>query len=49
LSPEHAAELGFIDEVIAPSLLRQRMSSWLELLVNKRQTLPPKKHGNEPL
>jgi propionyl-CoA carboxylase beta chain len=49
LSPTHAAELGFIDEIIEPNLLRQRLSSWLELLANKRQSLPPKKHGNEPL
>ncbi|HEX2730382.1 MAG TPA: acyl-CoA carboxylase subunit beta [Polyangiaceae bacterium] len=49
LSPDHAAELGFIDEVIAPHLLRQRLCSWLEVLRNKRPEAPLKKHGNIPL
>jgi propionyl-CoA carboxylase beta chain len=49
LSPDRAAELGFIDEVIEPRLLRQRLASWLSVLENKRQELPPKKHGNLPL
>jgi len=48
-NPFKAAELGFIDEVIAPELLRQRLASSLELLQNKRQTNPPRKHGNIPL
>lgn len=48
-SPFKAAELGFIDEVIDPSELRLRLHQSLELLSNKRQSLPPKKHGNMPL
>jgi propionyl-CoA carboxylase beta chain len=49
LSPERAAELGFIDEVIEPHQLRQRLANWLGVLANKRQELPAKKHGNLPL
>jgi propionyl-CoA carboxylase beta chain len=48
-SPFKAAELGFIDEVIDPAELRLRLFQSLTLLRNKRQTLPPKKHGNLPL
>ncbi len=49
LSPKHAAELGFVDEVIQPRQLRQRLCNWLSLLVNKRQQRPARKHGNIPL
>jgi propionyl-CoA carboxylase beta chain len=49
LNPDRAAELGFIDEVIQPRDLRQRLCAWLSVLVNKRQELPHKKHGNIPL
>jgi propionyl-CoA carboxylase beta chain len=48
-NPYKAAELGFIDEVIRPRLLRRRLGAALELLRDKRQSLPPKKHGNIPL
>ena len=46
---EKAAELGFIDEVIYPRTLRARLHRSLELLKNKRDTNPPKKHTNIPL
>jgi acetyl-CoA carboxylase carboxyltransferase component len=42
-----AAERGFIDEVIEPSQTRPIQA--LALLENKRDTNPPKKHGNIPL
>lgn len=48
-SPYKAAELGFIDEVIQPRVLRQRLSNALELFKDKRQSNPPRKHGNIPL
>jgi propionyl-CoA carboxylase beta chain len=48
-SPYKAAELGFIDEVIYPRQLRIRLARALELLRDKRDKNPPKKHGNIPL
>jgi propionyl-CoA carboxylase beta chain len=49
MNPYEAASLGFIDEVIAPRTLRPRLATYLELLKNKRDQNPPKKHGNIPL
>jgi propionyl-CoA carboxylase beta chain len=49
LNPYRSAELGFVDEVIEPARLRQRLIRGLELYSNKRQSLPAKKHGNIPL
>ncbi|MFW6086554.1 MAG: acyl-CoA carboxylase subunit beta [Myxococcota bacterium] len=48
-NPFKAAELGFIDEVIYPRQTRQRISRALEMLRDKRDVNPPKKHGNLPL
>ncbi|HTM45565.1 MAG TPA: acyl-CoA carboxylase subunit beta [Polyangiaceae bacterium] len=48
-SPYKAAELGFIDEVIDPKEVRLRLASYLELLKNKRDKNPSRKHGNIPL
>jgi propionyl-CoA carboxylase beta chain len=48
-SPYIAAEHGFIDEVIEPRQTRPKLIRALELLENKRDTNPPKKHGNIPL
>ena len=48
-NPYRAAELGYIDEVIAPELLRPRLVRALDMLHDKRQTNPPRKHGNIPL
>ncbi len=48
-NPYKAAELGFIDEVIYPRTLRARLCSSLELLKDKRDDNPPKKHSNIPL
>lgn len=47
--PYKAAEFGFVDEVIEPAALRQRLVQLFETLKNKRDTNPPKKHGNIPL
>jgi propionyl-CoA carboxylase beta chain len=48
-NPYVAAERGFIDEVIEPSQTRPKLIRALSLLANKRDTNPPKKHGNIPL
>jgi propionyl-CoA carboxylase beta chain len=48
-NPYIAAERGFIDEVIEPSHTRPKLIRALSLLENKRDTNPPKKHGNMPL
>ncbi|MBX3292856.1 MAG: acyl-CoA carboxylase subunit beta [Acidobacteria bacterium] len=48
-NPYVAAERGFIDEVIEPSLTRPKLIAALKLLKNKRDVNPPKKHGNIPL
>lgn len=48
-NPYRAAELGYIDEIIEPSGTRSRLIRSFELLANKRQSNPPKKHSNLPL
>jgi propionyl-CoA carboxylase beta chain len=48
-SPYVAAERGFIDEVIEPAQTRPKLIRALAVLENKRDTNPPKKHGNIPL
>jgi len=48
-TPYIAAERGFVDAVIEPSRTRIEVAKALRLLRTKRQTLPPKKHGNIPL
>lgn len=48
-NPYVAAELGYIDEVIEPAQTRKRIVQALDMLKNKRDTNPPKKHGNIPL
>ncbi len=48
-NPYKAAELGFVDEVIYPRTLRARLHRSLELLKDKRDKNPPKKHANIPL
>jgi acetyl-CoA carboxylase carboxyltransferase component len=47
-NPYCAASRGYIDDVIVPSETRMRLIEALEIMYNKRQTLPPKKHGNIP-
>jgi propionyl-CoA carboxylase beta chain len=48
-SPYVAAQRGFIDEVIEPHLTRRKLIAGLRMLQNKRDTNPPRKHGNIPL
>ena len=47
--PYVAASLGYIDEVIEPHETRPRLIAALEMLKDKRDSNPPKKHGNMPL
>ena len=48
-NPYIAAERGYIDTVISPANTRMNITRALRALKNKRDTLPPKKHGNIPL
>jgi propionyl-CoA carboxylase beta chain len=48
-SPWIAAQLGYLDDVIEPQETRPRLIAALEMLRQKRQSLPFKKHGNPPL
>jgi propionyl-CoA carboxylase beta chain len=48
-NPFIAAERGYVDAVIAPHETRSEIVRSLRLLRTKRETLPPKKHGNIPL
>ena len=48
-NPYVAAERGFVDEVIEPAYTRPKLIRALSLLENKRDTNPPRKHGNIPL
>ena len=48
-NPYVAAARGYIDDVIEPHQTRPRLIEALQMLQNKRDTNPPKKHGNIPL
>lgn len=49
LNPYQAAQLGYVDAVIAPSETRLKLIRGLRALRDKRAALPAKKHGNIPL
>jgi acetyl-CoA carboxylase carboxyltransferase component len=48
-NPFVAAERGYLDDIIEPSETRPRLINALEMLKNKRDSNPSKKHGNNPL
>ena len=48
-NPFRAASYGYIDGVIEPSQTRAVLINALQMLANKRDTNPTKKHGNIPL
>lgn len=48
-NPYRAAELGYVADVLRPAQSRPVLISALEMLVNKRESRPAKKHGNIPL
>jgi propionyl-CoA carboxylase beta chain len=48
-SPYRAAELGYVDEIIEPEETRPKLIQALEILQNKVDSNPRRKHGNIPL
>ncbi len=48
-NPYVTAEKGYVDDVIEPKETRPKLINALRILANKRDTNPPKKHGNIPL
>jgi acetyl-CoA carboxylase carboxyltransferase component len=48
-NPYIAASRGYIDDVIEPKETRPRLINGLEMLANKRDSNPPRKHGCIPL
>jgi len=48
-NPYLAASYGYIDAVIEPSQTRAVLINGLQMLANKRDENPPKKHGNMPV
>ncbi len=48
-NPYIACEKGYLDEVIEPRLIRPKLIAALQMLENKRDKNPPRKHGNIPL
>jgi acetyl-CoA carboxylase carboxyltransferase component len=49
MHPYYAAERGLVDDVIDPAHTRAAVARGLEMLADKRPSVPPRKHGNEPL
>ena len=49
LSPYRLAEKGYIEDIINPDETRETIIQAIDILENKREILPPKKHGNIPL
>jgi propionyl-CoA carboxylase beta chain len=48
-NPYNAASRGYVDEVIPPSLTREKLIKSFDMLKNKVRNYPRKKHGNIPL
>jgi propionyl-CoA carboxylase beta chain len=48
-NPYQAASCGYLDDVVQPEEARERIVRSLQMLANKRDKNPPKKHGNIPL
>ncbi len=48
-NPYRAASYGFVDEVIKPEMTRIKIIRALEMLQDKEEQLPYRKHGNIPL
>lgn len=48
-NPYIAAERGYVDDVIVPSITRPRLISAFDMLESKRESNPSKKHGNLPV
>ena len=48
-NPYVAAKMGYLDDVIEPQETRPRVVNAFSVLRTKRESRPPKKHGNLPL
>ena len=48
-NPYIAAQRGFVDDVLVPSMTRPRLISAFDMLESKREGRPAKKHGNMPV
>jgi len=48
-NPWEAADRGYVDDVIDPAETRIKLIAGLTMLRSKKETLPPRKHGNIPL
>ncbi|HZK56828.1 MAG TPA: carboxyl transferase domain-containing protein [Clostridia bacterium] len=48
-TPYRAAERGFVDDIIEPSITKFRVADALNMLASKRKSRPARKHGNLPL
>ncbi|HET7838204.1 MAG TPA: carboxyl transferase domain-containing protein [Rectinemataceae bacterium] len=48
-NPYKAAIRGYVDDVIDPAVTRPRLIRALTMLLGKRESLPPRKHGNMPV
>ncbi|MGI6519439.1 MAG: acyl-CoA carboxylase subunit beta [Bacillota bacterium] len=48
-NPYAAARRGYVDDVIDPAETRRKLMDALDMLSTKRETRPPKKHGNIPV
>ncbi|MDA3956915.1 acyl-CoA carboxylase subunit beta [Oceanispirochaeta sp.] len=49
MNPFSAASLGIVDDVVAPESVRKELIRSLEMIADKSEKLPQKKHGNMPL
>ena len=45
----NAAKAGMVDDIIDPAMTRAMLISAMEMLASKRDSNPPKKHGNLPM
>ncbi len=48
-NPYIAARMGYLDDIVEPPETRPRVVNAFAMLRSKRETRPPKKHGNIPL
>ena len=48
-SPFEAVKQGVIDDILMPNQLREKLTGALSVIVSKRDSMLPKKHGNMPL
>lgn len=48
-NPYIAAQRGFVDDILVPSITRPRLISAFDMLESKRESRPAKKHGNLPV